>query len=140
MGKFLFAAAAVLLLGGCAASGAKFGAVAPQQLESEKGRVYFYRPEKLFGAGIQPEVLLNGKLAGPSQPGGFFYVDVAPGDYEVSMTSEVEKTIAFHMRAGQTRYVRLSVGLGVIVYRVYPELASESKALQELKGLNQMDG
>ena len=52
------------------------------------------------------------------------------------MTSEVEKALTFTIDEGQTRYVRLSVGLGVIVYRVYPELKDESEALPEIQSLS----
>ena len=129
--------ALLAVLSGCA-SGPKFrdihSSIAPS--ESETGRIYFYRPGKMFGAGIQPKVWLNGEVVGKSTPGGFFYVDQEPGNCTVSMTSEVEKELTFTIDRGQTRYVRLSVGLGVVVYRVYPELKDESEALPEIQSMS----
>lgn len=124
------------VLSGCA-SGPAFKDVQPTfgAAEPGSGRI-FYRPEKFFGGGIRPDVLLNGELVGNSTPGGFFYIDRPSGDYRVSMTSEVEKALTFTLDERQTRYVRLSVGLGVIVYRVYPELKDESEALPELQTLS----
>ena len=140
MNKILTAAtlAAVLLLGGCA-SGAKFASVEQPRLDSDNGRIYFYRPGKFVGAAIQPDIMLNGKKVGTAQPGGFFHIDRPPGNYEVSLTTEVKEKINFRLSAGETRYVRLKIGLGLVVGRMYPELVDESRALGELAGLNRMD-
>lgn len=134
IGIFIFIFA---VMSGCA-SGPKFKDVQSSfaPAKPDTGRVYFYRPGKMFGAGIQPKVWLNGEVIGESTPGGFFYVDQEPGDCKVSMTSEVEKALTFTIDKGQTRYVRLSVGLGVIVYRVYPELKDESEALPEIQSMS----
>jgi len=125
------------VLSGCA-SGPQFKDIQSSiaQAKPGTGRIYFYRPGKMFGAGIQPKVWLNGGIIGKSTPGGFFYVDQEPGDCTVSMTSEVEKALTFTIDEGQTRYVRLSVGLGVVVYRVFPELKDESEALPEIQTMS----
>ena len=140
MNKTFIAAAfaAVLLLGGCA-SGAKFASVEQPRLDSDNGRIYFYRPGKFIGAAIQPDIMLNGKKVGTAQPGGFFHIDTPSGNYEVLVTTEVKEKVNFRLLAGQTRYVRLKIGLGLVVGRMYPELVDESRALGELAGLNQMD-
>jgi hypothetical protein len=126
------------ILAGCAATGTKYEEMDTSlpSIESGMGRIYFYRPGKVWGGAIRPKVWLNGQVIGKSTPGGFFYVDSKPGDYQVSLTSEVEKSLTFTLDEGQTRYVRLSVGMGVAVYRVYPELKDQSEALPELRTLS----
>ena len=54
---------------------------------------------------------------------------------EVVTGSEVEKRLSFTVSAGETRYVRSSVGLGVLVYRIIPELVGEEEAKKEIADL-----
>src|SRR2546423_5260340 len=121
------------LLVACA-SGPKMSEVSASipGLKPDQARIYVYRSNSMLGAAIQPKVMLNGKAVGESKPGGFFFVDVAPGAMEVTTTSEVEKKLSFTVAAGQTRYVRTSVGLGVLVYRVYPELVDNPEGAKEM--------
>ena len=80
-------------------------------LSPEQGRIYFYRSGSAFGAAVQPSILLNGIVVGESKPGGFFFVDQAAGNKEVSTSTEVEKKLSFTLDPGQTRYVRTVIGL-----------------------------
>jgi hypothetical protein len=104
-------------------------------INPEEGRIYFYRKANLFGSGIQPSVYLNGKKVGRSVPGGFFFVDRPAGNYEVLLSTEVDKKLTFTLDKGQIRYVRMSVGLGILVYRVYPELVDPSIGESEMQEL-----
>lgn len=125
-------------LGGCA-TGPKYTEVKSSipALSPDSGRIYFYRPTNMgFGSGIQPSVRLNGNVVGESKAGGFFYVDTAPGDYEVMLSTEVERKLTFTLDKAQERCVRMAVGLGVIVYRVYPELADPQQCQGEIKDLS----
>jgi hypothetical protein len=105
-------------------------------LSADKGRIFFYRSNSMIGGGIQPNVNLNGAVVGESKPGGFFYVDVQPANYEVSLTSEVEKKLTFAIGMKQERCVRMSVGLGVLVYRVHPELVEPATCETEIQDLS----
>lgn len=51
---------------------------------------------------------------------------------EVSTATEVEKKLTFMLEAGQTRYVRTVIGLGVIAGRAYPELVDNATAEKEM--------
>ena len=119
------------------ASGPKYSEIRSSipALSADKGRVVIYRSEKLFGAGIQPAVLMDAKEVGQSTPGGWFFVDVDPGSHNISLTSEVEKKLSFAVNKGESKYVKLAVGLGVVVYRVYPELIDPLKAETDLTDL-----
>ncbi len=125
--------ACAALLAACA-SGPKHAEVQSSipALKATEGRLYLYRSGSLLGAAIQPNILVNGKVAGESKPGGFFFVDLPPGPVEVSASTEVEKKLTLTLDAGQTRYVRTSVGFGLMVGRVYPELVDNAQGAKEI--------
>jgi len=131
--RSMLAAVSLALLSACA-SGPKYSEVASTfpQLAASHGRIWFYRSGTMFGAGIQPDVMLNGAKVGDSVPGGFFYVDRAPGNYEVLLATEVERKVSFTLEPRQERYIRMTVGLGVIVYRVFPELVDPAAGRAEI--------
>ena len=127
----------IVFLSGCASGPLyKDFKTAIPTIKANEARLFFYRPEKFIGSGIRPNVVLNGNVVGPSTPGGFFFVDVAPGPYEVVLTSEVERKLTFVIAPKDTKCVRLSVSLGVLVYRVYPELAEKVNCEKEIENLN----
>jgi hypothetical protein len=122
-----------VFLAGCASGppfkevSASFPALAP-----DKGRIFFYRPSAA-GAAVKPDVNLNGQVVGSSVSHGFFFVDRPAGDYKVSTTTEVEKTLTFHLDRGQTRYVRLNISMGFMVGHVYPTLAEPDVGKKEIE-------
>jgi hypothetical protein len=135
--RALMAATLALFLAACA-SGPKYGEIKGSipSLAADKGRIYFYRSGTMFGSGIQPSVLLNGEKVGDSVPGGFYFLDRNPGNYEVLLSTEVERKLTFTLAQGQEQYVRMSVGFGVVVYRVYPELVDVATGRAEIQDLS----
>lgn len=131
--KAAFVAAATLALTGCA-SGPKHAEVKDSipNLAADKGRIYFYRNSNMIGAAIQPDIKLNGEVVGTSQPGGFFFVDRAPGNYEVVTSTEVDKNLTFVLAARETKCVKTGVGMGALVYRISPELVDNAQCDTEL--------
>jgi hypothetical protein len=73
---------------------------------------------------------------GDSKPGGFFFVDLPPGNVEVSTTTEVEKKATFTLERGQTRYVRTSPSFGILVGRIVPELVDTATGESELREMS----
>lgn len=128
--------AMLLLLSGCA-TGAKYTEVRSTlpSLAPSEGRIYFYRPSAL-GAAVQPDIKLNGQKVGSAKPHGFYFVDRAPGNCEVSAATETEKKLTFTLDPGQERFVRLKIQLGVLVGRIVPELVDRAEAEEELKNLS----
>jgi hypothetical protein len=129
--------AAVVVLAGmlaACASGPKLAEMKSSipEVKPTEGRVYFYRAGSMMGAAIQPNILVNGKVVGESKPGGFFFVDLAPGAVEVSTSTEVEKKLTFTLDPAQTRYVRTVIGFGLLVGRVYPELVDTAEGAKAL--------
>jgi hypothetical protein len=105
-GALLLAIGVVLV--GCA-SGPKLGDLQTKLplLSSDQGRVYFYRNPLLgFGSAIQSDIDLNGQKIGTCRPNGVFFVDLQPGDYHVSVTNEVERTLNFTLGKGEEKFVR----------------------------------
>jgi hypothetical protein len=130
----LFVAAGVL---SCATSGPKYSEMMDSipPLNSEKGRIYFYRVS-VIGAAVQPDVLLNGQVVGQAVPNGFFYVDTHAGNCEIVTQTEVERKLSFNLGMGEPRYVRLNVSLGVLVARVFPELVDQEVGESEMAKLH----
>ncbi|MCW5670408.1 MAG: DUF2846 domain-containing protein [Hydrogenophaga sp.] len=128
---------AAALLSGCAASGHSYGAVssALPPLTDKACRVFFYRTDSMFGAAMQPEILLDGQRVGKSQPGGFFYVDTHPGRHLATSQTENEARLEFDIEPGQTMYVASSITFGVLVGRIQLNLQPEALALSELSPL-----
>ena len=129
--------AVATLLSACAA-GPKYEAVSDSfpPVASGKGRIFFYRPAVFFGDGVQPNINLNGTVVGASQPGGFFFVDRDPGDYEVLTSTEVDEKLSLTLNDAQVRYVKMTIQMGLLVGRVIPTLVDPAVGLQELKGLS----
>ncbi len=126
----------VLLLSGCA-TGPKYSEVASTipSLTPSRGRIYFYRPS-VMGAAVQPDIKLNGQKVGTAKPGGFYFVDRDPGNYEVTAATETEKKLTFVLDPGQERYVRLRIQMGILVGRIVPELVDKGEAQTELQGMS----
>jgi outer membrane murein-binding lipoprotein Lpp len=125
--------ATVSLFSGCA-SGPKFNETKSSipPLAQDQGRIFFYRNNAL-GAGVQPAAKLNGEVIGKAKPMGFFYVDRAPGTYEVETTTEVKRTLSLMLEKGQTRYVRFNISMGFFVGHVYPEIIEDTIAANEIQ-------
>ncbi len=132
--RLWFLAGLVALLSACA-SGPKMMEVKSSipPLKSNEGRIYFYRVASMVGAAIQPSISLNGTVVGESKPGGFFFVDRAPGSIEVVTATEVERKLTFTLAASETRYVRTTTSFGVVVGRVQAGLVDRAEAEKELE-------
>ena len=52
---------------------------------------------------------------------------------EVTTTTELKKSLTFHLDAGQTRYVKLSISMGFMVGHVYPELVENTVGASEIQ-------
>jgi hypothetical protein len=132
----VLATGAALIATGCASGpGFKETSASLPTLSADKGRVYFFRSGSFAGAAIQPEIHLNGQVVGRSKPGGFFYLDEPPGAYTVSTSTEVEETVDFTLHAGETRYVRTSVSMGLFVGHITPTLEDPQTAPKQLEDL-----
>ena len=129
----LFAAAAV----SACASGPNYSEVASAQapVASDKGRVFFYRTQ-VIGAAVQPTIFVNGTGTGTCQPGGVYYVDLDPGKHTANVETEVERKLEFVLEAGEEKYVRCYISIGILVGRGNLELVGASTAKGEIADLS----
>lgn len=134
----VFAVVVAAALTGCAASGPTHTQMSSSipALNADAGRVFFYRNASMLGAGIQPDIKLDGAVVGESKPGGFFYVDTAAGSHEALTSTEATNKLSFVLDKGEVKYVRTSVSMGLLVGRVVPELVSANEAKKELGELS----
>lgn len=125
--------AAVAVLAGCA-TGPKYAQVRNTlpALNPEHGRVFIYRATA-FGAAVQPDVKLNDEKVGTAKPKGFFYVDRPAGNYRISTSTEVKRTLSLTLDKAQTRYVRLNMAWGFFVGHCYPELVEPDVGEKEIQ-------
>jgi hypothetical protein len=132
----LLVTGAAFVATGCA-SGPQFKEMSSSipTLSANSGRIYFFRADSFGGAMIQPEIKLNDQVVGRSTAGGFFFVDEPAGKYTVSTTTEVTKTVSFTLHTGETRYVRTSVEMGLLVGHVTPTLDDPETAPKEIEDL-----
>lgn len=126
------------LLAGCA-TGPRYSQIEASipPLSQDNGRIYFYRTT-VAGTAVQPSVELNGEDVGTAKPLGFFYVDRPPGDYVVTTTTEVKRSLSFTLDPGQSRYVRFNLSLGFFVGHVWPELIANNVAEKEIQNCHYM--
>ena len=75
--------APLVLLGGCASSGALGSAALSAGPPTNTGRLVVYRTA-FAGFALQPDYTLNGVKIGVSQAKGFVMCDLKPGKYELS--------------------------------------------------------
>jgi hypothetical protein len=92
-------------------------------LDAGNGRVFVYR-DSTFGAAIQPQVLVNGKVVGVSRANGFFYTDLPAGDYRMSAQTEVERSISFTLAPREVKFVKASISFGIFAGRINFDLVN----------------
>jgi hypothetical protein len=126
----------VAALAGCA-SGPKFSEMQSKipALKANEGRIYVYR-DSIFGAAMVPAVYVNGQEVGRSLANSFFFIDRPPGEYKVSATTEVEKSVSLALAAGESKYVKVSIGFGLFAGRPNFELINEAGAKAALQSLS----
>src|SRR3954454_21680899 len=97
----LLALPLLISLAAACATGPKFNTVESGllPLPAGKSRIFFYRPSSL-GAGITPDIRLNGTVVRTAVSYGVFFVDRDPGNMEVITGSEVDRKLTFSAEAG----------------------------------------
>jgi hypothetical protein len=75
-------------------------------------RIWLYRADEPYVSLATPYVRFNGRIVAISEPGGAFYRDVAPGEYDITVDSEGRDVNQFaHVAAvaGQQIYLEVQV-------------------------------
>jgi hypothetical protein len=132
----ILVAVIVMIIGlGACASGPKFSTLNIDKAtpNAELGRLFLYRVTGMAGAIYQPDIILNGEKVGVSLPMGFFFLDLKPGEYKISTSTEVTRTVSLILDKGHNKYVRFNLGFGLVAAHVYGELVDEAEALKEIQ-------
>jgi Protein of unknown function (DUF2846) len=126
---------AVLPFSAAYASSPKYSVhhTAEPAIDSTVGRIYFYRESSLGGMMLEPAIKVDGNKVGESSSGDYFYVDMAPGTYTVSVSTEKDETTPVTVTAGQAVYVKTEVSMGFLVGHVSPEVVANDKAESEIQ-------
>ena len=107
-----------------------------QPVPSYDGRLYIYRViTTRHNTIIRPAVQLDGEPVGRAIPGGFFYLDLAAGDYEISLSTYTKTILALRLKVGEEKYVRLDMNFFSSSWDIEPILVSAEVAREELKNL-----
>lgn len=138
--SLLLAGVAALALAGCA-SGPSYEehSASMQPVGGGNGRIYMYRPSA-FGAAVQPMVRVNDEEVGKAKPKGFFYVDLPPGNYDVSASTEAERNLNLTLAAAEEKYVRLEIKMGAFVGHVKPVLVDTEVGKEEIMKMKYIGG
>lgn len=136
--KMIVLTLAATILTGCAATGPKYSSLSNTlpTLGADKGRIYFYRESGFIGGGLQPNIRLNEVVVGESKPGGFFFVDQSPGQYSAATKTEVDNSVDFSLDAGERKYIKTSISMGLLVGHVSPKVMDEEQAQKEMQNLS----
>ena len=133
--KSISVLAAIALLGACAATGPRYEAAA--QAPAGKGLVYIYRPGKVMGGGVVFDVHAGPKADNRAvvvlQSGGYFPYYAEPGELELWGKTESTSSVTVDVKAGETAYVRGSVGVGFFVGRPSLEVVDRSTGEREIR-------
>ena len=104
------------------------------QASENSARIYFYRSKVPFLAAIEPEFLVDGKSVGKAVMNQAVYRDAHPGEYEISISSDLEHPISLTLSPGETCYIKAYGTTSVIrTYLSIDEVDAE-QAMKDLKG------
>ncbi len=117
-----------ILFVGCAVEGRSYemAAVAPA-----KSAAYMYRPYSVVGSVVEPPVSC-GDQSTSLGPGGYHRLVVDPGHLRCSVHTETT-AVEFDAKAGESYYIRESLGFGMIVPHVHLDLMSADEAEDEIR-------
>ena len=139
MKVFLVLVAAAVFAGCASGPSYEEQAAQMQPVGADKCRIYLYRKSAL-GAAVQPKVQINGEEVGKAKPKGFFYVDLPPGNYDISASTEAERNLNVTLDAGEEKYVRLEIKMGAFVGHVKPVLVDKEVGMEELQKMKYIGG
>lgn len=127
---------ALFALNGCATQGDRYAEMAQLRQAPAPGmaRVYIYRkPLSVDGALVQPVLDVNGKAMGKALANGFFFVEGAAGDYKISTDGDIDHAVTVNVPAGQVRYVRLDVSMGLLGGHATPVLVDAAEGSKDIQ-------
>lgn len=132
-----FVAAACFGLAACA-SGPKLGDVSStlSKPPAGDGRIYVYRTQVFGGAAVQPTIYIAKQKAGTCVPNGVFIADIPAGSYDAAAQTEIESRVHFSIVAGEEKYIRCQIGMGVFIGEPKLDLIDPAEGHDDVQGLS----
>ena len=140
---WLAAGLSVVLLTGCAAGDGRLGEAfaarepvpiaLPVPPPPGQGRIYFYRSNLPLMLALAPEVIVNGRRVGEAAYERVFYRDALPGRYEVFLASDPDAPLYIDLAAGELRFVKTVIDVGLTGTRLSAALVEESQGRREIE-------
>ena len=121
--------AATLGLGGCATLGAPYTPDAAVPVN--RAAVYVYRVSAM-GAAVAPTVTANKVPLLTLPPSGYFVYYAAPGELTLEQKTESTTSVTLDIKAGDTYYVKGSIGMGFFVGHPHLVIVSKDDGAKEI--------
>jgi hypothetical protein len=86
--------------------------------QAETASLYIYRDE-IFGAAVPMTVTVNNQHIGQSGPKSYFYLNVAPGQYNIESVAENTASVTLDVEAAKNYFVWQEVKMGFAVARTH---------------------
>mgnify|MGYP000090626027 CR=1 FL=1 len=132
--KHLIISISILILSGCANTGARFNSSTLESAPDDKALVYFYRPSAFQGSAINFNIIANGVKIGELDNGAYTKRTLKPNTYKIhSKTMAIDRISTFVFEAGKTYFIRSFIEMGIWVSSIRFSLMHKDDALQEMR-------
>lgn len=116
---------------GCASLGKPFEPVA--SASSDQSVIYIYRPSSFVGGGVSYTIYSGNKAITKLYNGGYYPYVAKLGEVELWAETESKSSVTVDLKAGETKYVKGTVGVGFFVGRPNLSVVDPAVALSEIK-------
>ena len=130
LGLMLAIAGASLLSAGCATLGPAY--TPDSNAPRDKATVYVYRSPAMGGAAVSYTATVNGVDVSSLPSGGYFVYYAKPGENAFSAKTETTTSVTVDAKAGETYYVKGTIGMGVFVGHPHLVQVSNDQGAQEV--------
>ena len=101
-------------------------------IPSDSGRIFIYRLTNAVDR-VRPAVRIDGEPTDRAIPNRFFFLDLPPGEYEISAQKNTENILTIELEAGNEMYIRLDAEMGIASWRFIPVLVDTEKGKEQLR-------
>ena len=121
-----------LFLTGCASLGPVYTPVA--SVPQDKAVIYIYRSPSFVGGAVSYDVHDGENGVVTSLPNGGYYPYIrSPGEVEIWAKTESKSSVTLDLKAGDVKYVKGTLGVGVLVGRPHLSVVSDEVGQSEIK-------
>lgn len=110
----------------------------PDRPAPGNGMVTFYRERRIVGMAVGFNVREDGQRIGGLPNGTYFVHQAAPGTHRYTAATESTDEVTIPVQAGQSYYVRGTIGMGVVVGRPHLAVVTPGEAAEKLPKLRRV--